>query len=81
MTLGQHGDSESTLLALHSATADDADVLLALAKYYIFMTKYSNAEKYLNKLFMRNEEHIEGTYSLILNRPVLPTLTVSQVCV
>jgi len=60
MTLGQHGDSERILLALHSSNEDDKEVLLALAKYYIFMTKYNNAEKYLKKLFLQNDEHIEG---------------------
>ena len=64
MTLGQHGESERILLALHSATEDDREVLLAVAKYYIFMTKYSTAEKFLKKLFLQNEDHIEGTRSL-----------------
>ena len=76
MTLGQHGESERILLALHSATEDDKEVLLALAKYYIFMTKYSTAEKFLRKLFLQNEDHIEGiTYSRKYPRTQLLTLT------
>ncbi len=76
MTLGQHGESERILLALHSATEDDNEVLLALAKYYIFMTKYSTAEKFLKKIFLQNEDHIEGiTYSRKYSRTQLLTLT------